>query len=182
MRDHIIRAAAENDGPELSRLLTALGHPTTAEGVQELWSQWAEAGNRAFVVAEPSGRLLGLVNLHRMVVLHRPKPVGRITALVVDPTIRGRGIGRSLVAAAESELYGAGCGLIEITSNNRLVDAHGFYEHLGYTRTSIRLAKDLSSFDKSPASLQNGPGYATHAPNQSAGSLVHDGRADTGRS
>ncbi|HEY9227767.1 MAG TPA: GNAT family N-acetyltransferase, partial [Gemmatimonadaceae bacterium] len=56
---------------------------------------------------------------------------------------RGQGVGRALVAAAEQSLVSAGCGLIEITSNDRRVDAHAFYEHLGYARTSIRLAKSL---------------------------------------
>jgi GNAT superfamily N-acetyltransferase len=76
-------------------------------------------------------------------VLHRPKPVGRITALVVDAPVRGQGIGRALVAAAEEALARAGCGLLEITSHERLVDAHAFYERLGYQRTSVRLAKVL---------------------------------------
>jgi GNAT superfamily N-acetyltransferase len=78
-----------------------------------------------------------------MVVLHRPKPVGRIATLVVDAAVQGQGIGRALVAAAEELLAGMGCGLVEITSNMRFASAHGFYEHLGYERTSMRFAKVL---------------------------------------
>lgn len=141
MPHHTLRIAVLNDAPELSRLLTALGHPRSAEQIQERWADWAEAGNEAIVAAEPSGRLLGVIKLHRMIVLHRPEPVGRITSLIVDANNGAGGIGKSLVAAAESNLFAAGCGLIEITSNDRLVDAHAFYEHLGYGRTSSRLAK-----------------------------------------
>ncbi len=96
------------------------------------------------VAAKADGTLAGVATLNQMVVLHRPRPVGRITALVVDAHVRGKGIGRALVAAAEETLARAGCGLLEITSNVRLVDAHDFYEHLGYERTSIRLAKVLA--------------------------------------
>lgn len=146
MPHHTLRIAVLNDAPELARLLTALGHASSAAQIQERWADWTEAGNQAIVASEPSGRLLGVVTLHRMIVLHRPKPVGRITALVVDADNRGGGIGKSLVAAVESNLFAAGCGLIEITSNDRLVDAHAFYQHLGYERTSIRLAKNLITF------------------------------------
>ena len=80
-----------------------------------------------------------------MVVLHRPMPVGRITALVVDDSARGQGLGRALVAAAEAALAGSGCGILEITSNMRFAEAHAFYEHLGYERTSVRFAKVLGN-------------------------------------
>jgi GNAT superfamily N-acetyltransferase len=69
--------------------------------------------------------------------------VGRITALFVDDASRGQGIGRALVEAAEAHLAGTGCGLLEVTSNLRLVDAHAFYARLGYERTSVRFAKPL---------------------------------------
>lgn len=140
----VIRPAARHDAPEIARLLTALGHATAAEDVAERWGEWAAQGNAALVAARTDGTLAGLVTLHQMRVLHRPRPVGRITALVVDAAARGEGIGRALVAAAEETLARAGCGLLEITSNVRLTDAHAFYEHLGYERTSVRLAKDLT--------------------------------------
>jgi hypothetical protein len=49
-----------------------------------------------------------------------------------------------LVEAAEVVFSGAGCGLLEVTSNDRLADAHAFYERLGFERTSVRLAKSLT--------------------------------------
>jgi len=64
---------------------------------------------------------------------------------VVDVPVRGRGVGRALVSAAEEVLAGEGCGLLEITSNVRRADAHAFYERLGYERTSFRFAKVVAS-------------------------------------
>lgn len=138
-----IRAAEERDAPELSRLLTALGHPTEANSIAARWAEWTAAGNTALIAERSDGVILGVATLHQMTVLHRPRPVGRITALVVDSSARGCGIGRALVTAAEAVLADAGCGLLEITSHYRFADAHAFYEHLGYDKTSVRLAKEL---------------------------------------
>lgn len=143
----LIRSATQRDAAELARLLTVLGHPTAAEALAESWEEWAAAGNVALVAVQPDGTLAGVATLHQMRVLHRPEAVGRITALVVDTPLRGQGIGRALVAAAEEALRSAGCGLLEITSNMRRVDAHAFYEQLGYEKTSLRFAKVLAPSD-----------------------------------
>lgn len=107
------------------------------------WPAWVEQGNHALLALQSDGSVLGLITLHSMIVLHRPRAVGRVTALVVDSALRGQGIGRALMAAAEKHFAEIGCGLIEITSHQRLVDAHAFYQQLGYTTTSLRLAKAL---------------------------------------
>lgn len=139
----LIREANEQDAPELARLLTALGHPTDAEGVRARWHSWKAEGNSALVAARGDGTLSGLATVHKTWALHRPKPLARITSLVVDEPDRGRGIGRALVAAAEKWLADAGCGILEITSNHQRQDAHEFYRHLGYEQTSARFMKKL---------------------------------------
>jgi GNAT superfamily N-acetyltransferase len=138
-----VRHGTVSDAAEVARLLTQLGHATTTDGVQARWPEWAQEGNSALVIESESGSLLGICTLHSTRVLHRAKPVGRITALVVEEAERGKGIGRVLVAAAERELTNAGCGILEITSNARRTEAHAFYESLGYAKTSVRLFKNL---------------------------------------
>jgi GNAT superfamily N-acetyltransferase len=48
-----------------------------------------------------------------------------------------------LVEAAEAWMRSEGCKLVEVTSNDRRGEAHAFYRHMGYERTSIRFAKSL---------------------------------------
>ncbi len=135
-----IRRATPEDASELARLLTPLGYPVSEADVLAIWPSWEEGGNWALVLPE-NGRLLGSVTLHRMTVLHRPRPVGRITSLIVDPAARGQGWGRALVDAAEQSLMSHGCGMVEVTSHQRRKLAHEFYLHLDYERTSYRFAK-----------------------------------------
>lgn len=144
--NHVValRYATIADSAEIARLLTQLGHPTTTQEVIDRWPAWEGDGNSALVAAVDAENLIGLCMLHQMRVLHRPKPVGRITSLVVEENRRGQGIGRMLVVAAEDKFVRAGCGLLEITSNVRRADAHAFYESLGYDKTSVRLVREIA--------------------------------------
>lgn len=139
-----VRVCTLRDAREVARLLTQLGHPATQAEVELRWPEWEEHGNSALVATDGSEALVGFCQLHQTHVLHRAKPVGRVTALVVDEACRGRGIGRALMAVAEARMLSSGCGLCEITSNARRIEAHKFYESLGYEKTSVRLAKDLT--------------------------------------
>ena len=97
----------------------------------------------ATLVAARGNEVLGFVTVHVTPVLHRPAPVGRMTALVVASRARNQGLGRALVAGAEQHLQNAGCGIVEVTSHQNLTQARSFYERLGYSRTSYRFGKTL---------------------------------------
>ena len=135
----IVRAAGADDAPQLVALIGLLGHEVTLTGIRE---RLVDAGLPTLVATE-GGTVVGLCGLHLMRPIHRERPVGRVTILVVAEAWRGKGVGRLLVDAAEQTLADAGCGLVEVTSNDRLVEAHRFYAAVGYERTSQRFAKRL---------------------------------------
>ena len=71
------------------------------------------------------------------------EPVWSFYPKYIAETARKQGIARMLVEAADQQLKKLGCGMVEVTSNDRLAAAHAFYRHMGYERTSIRFAKAL---------------------------------------
>ncbi len=137
-----IRPARAEDAPALAGLLDELGFPTAIDVTEQRIRALAQSGETVLVGAR-AGTVLGFAALHVTPVLHRPTPVGRVTALVVTHAARGQGLGRALVTAAERHSASAGCALVEITSHQDLAAAHAFYQRIGYTITSYRFRKEL---------------------------------------
>ena len=136
-----VRTAKASDCRALQRLIGQLGYEVTEAQVAERLTDMEREG-RLVLVADLDGEVVGCLSTSVMRVLHRPAPVGRISMMVVDSAVRGRGIGAELVRSAEEALVAGGCQLVEITSNLARIDAHRFYERLGYQRTSVRLARE----------------------------------------
>lgn len=137
-----IRSAEVGDCKALARLIGELGYQSVERDVAVRLAAMRASGFLV-LVAELEGEVVGCLSTSVMQVLHRPAPVGRISMMVVDERLRGRGIGAVLVRAAERALGERGCYMVEVTSNLRRADAHRFYERLGYERTSVRLAREL---------------------------------------
>ena len=138
----MIRAARAEDVPAIAALLGELGYPASPSVIGERLDAMLALGELVLIAIRDADAL-GVVTVHVTPVLHRPTPVGRITALVVTKRARGEGVGRALVDVAERLLAQRGCALIEVTSNQRRADAHAFYMRLGYEVTSLRFKKDL---------------------------------------
>jgi ribosomal protein S18 acetylase RimI-like enzyme len=137
----VLREARPKDAEAIAALIASLGYEAAAADVRRRLAALAKAGQQA-VVAE-KGKVVGVLSTSMMIVLHRPKPIGRISMVAVAADACGRGIGTALVAEAEKRLAAKGCGIVEVTSNIKRLRAHGFYEKLGYARTSYRFAKVL---------------------------------------
>jgi GNAT superfamily N-acetyltransferase len=146
-----VRTATLADASEVARLLALLGHAQPAGDASRKLTAFLDGGEHVFVATRSASAvaapLLGAVTLHVTNVLHRPGPIGRLTALVVEESVRGQGVGVALVHAAEEFFAARGCALIEVTSNKKRTDAHAFYERLGYTGTSFRFAKTIPIAD-----------------------------------
>lgn len=141
MTDNVlIRDLLSSDLPQLLPLLDELGYPVEGEVLSDRLKDYFARGESA-LVAERHGRIIGLLTLHVTPVIHRAGAVGRITNLVVQSSSHGQGVGRALMDEAERRLWEKGCVMIEVTSNKRRIDAHRFYEKLGYEQTSFRFGK-----------------------------------------
>ena len=137
-----IRDAKPSDAPRLVDLITELGHEISEKQVRKNLTALKKSAETP-LVATLDKRVVAMCGISRRVVIHRPAPLGRITALIVSKEAQGEGIGRMLVDAAEEWMRKKGCQLVEITSNDRRAAAHAFYRHMGYERSSIRFFKKL---------------------------------------
>jgi ribosomal protein S18 acetylase RimI-like enzyme len=138
-----IREAAPRDCETIAALIAELGYPVTTADIKKRLALLKRAGEPPLVAEK--GEVIGCLTWHVMNVLHRPRPVGRITMLVVAESARRHGAGKALVEAAAERLAKEGCGLVEVTSNLKRTEAHEFYRRLGFERTSYRFARPLES-------------------------------------
>jgi len=134
----------------MAPLLAELGHPAPPEELAgRLRELLALSSTERVWVAETAGEILGVAAVHLARTLHRPRPVGRITVLVVAPQAQGRGLGRALVAVCERQLADWGAERVELTSGTHRLEAHEFYRRLGYRQEGVKFARRLGA-DRGP--------------------------------
>lgn len=88
-------------------------------------------GNNKIFVAEHEGRVIGYVHAAEYECLYL-ESLKDILALAVDPDMRGRGVGRALLAAVEAWAKETGSVGVRLVSGINRVDAHRFYLACGY--------------------------------------------------
>jgi len=58
-----------------------------------------------------------------------------IEAVHIAPQHRNKGFGGEMIGWAVAEARAHGCGLVQLTSNKKRLDAHRFYERLGFKKS-----------------------------------------------
>jgi 3'(2'), 5'-bisphosphate nucleotidase len=84
------------------------------------------------LVAELDARVAGFAEVHRRTTTLGDCDEAWLGALAVTPELRGRGIGRALLAAADEAARELGCTRIELESSYWRSDSHAFYRTSGY--------------------------------------------------
>ncbi len=120
------------DVEAVAALSGQLGYPATDVEIARRFAGIAARPDAGiFVSADASGRVVGWVHVYR-VQLVETDDHAEIGGLVIADGMRGRGVGRSLLEAAEAWAAQIGCRTMRVRSQAFRTEAHGFYEHLGY--------------------------------------------------
>jgi GNAT superfamily N-acetyltransferase len=124
-----IRAAEPSDVTALAELAGELGYPTEPAVMTDRLAN-LPAGDE-ILVATLDGGVVGWVHcaIRRSLVI---EPHAEVLALVVGEPLRGLGIGRQLMAAAEDWARARGVPFVRLRSAVKRDGAHAFYAGLGY--------------------------------------------------
>lgn len=97
-----------------------------------LGGEQVEAGNGAFLVAYLDNVAVGCGAVRRLDAV-----TAELKRMYVDPSVRGRGIGRALVESLEREARLLGVTKVVLETGTRLARAIKLYEAMGYARIPL---------------------------------------------
>ena len=131
MSDFIIRKIELKDAGELCKICSEEMGYECAPALVKSKIEKLDLKREAVFVAEEEFQLLGFIHVERYEVLYF-ESMANILGLAVKKIFQKQGLGKALLLAAEkwaqeNEIY-----LMRLNSGINRIDAHGFYEHLGY--------------------------------------------------
>jgi GNAT superfamily N-acetyltransferase len=138
-----IRPAEMTDAEALAELMGELGYPTRTSDMKMRLEMILKNPQYRTFVAVIDGKVRGMIGTCCLQSYEHNNVGGRVMALVVSQGVRGRGIGGSLVQAAEHDFITRSVRRVAINTRITREDAHRFYEHLGYVRNGFRFVKEL---------------------------------------
>ena len=152
MADLLIRRARDTDLPALIAIFaadTVGGHGDTTD--PEAFEDYLRAfhvidasQNEQLFVAELAGEVVGTFQiLFNRTLTGRGSLSMIIEAVQTREDMRGRGIGAQMIRHAVEEAKRRDCRLVQLSSNMARVDAHRFYERLGFFRSHFSFKMKL---------------------------------------
>ncbi|CAM5328446.1 MULTISPECIES: GNAT family N-acetyltransferase [Streptomyces] len=144
MSEFEIRRASEDDLPAIVAMLAddplgaARETPDDLTPYRTAYEQLAADPNQHLVVAVRDGRPVGTLQLTVVPGLsRRGSSRSIIEAVRVHSDERGNGLGTRLIEWAVEESRTLGCRLVQLTSDATRIDAHRFYERLGFEASHL---------------------------------------------
>lgn len=130
------------DAPAVARLLPDLGYDATPAQVEARLSALRDWPDQEAFVAERDGVVVGLCQVQGVRLL-ASDGYAEIQALVVAAACQGQGLGRALVAHANAWAFALGYTRVRLRSGTHRVEAHAFYEALGFEKARSSFAFEL---------------------------------------
>jgi len=136
------RMAKKSDLQEIVRLLAddELGskreryEDPLPEAYDHAFSAMENQGGNDILLAVENEVVIGCLQLTMIPGLARlGMKRAQIEGVRVDKDYRGKRIGEALLQEAIAIAKSAGCGLVQLTTDKDRIDAHRFYENLGFT-------------------------------------------------
>jgi GNAT superfamily N-acetyltransferase len=139
MKGFKVAAARMADARVISALSRDLGYPGTVKAVRErLRFLLSQDDQRVAVAVRPNGAVCGWIQAQRSVSLETGLRV-EIVGLIVSESMRRKGVGRALVAQAETWASEISAEAVIVRSNRKRVESHAFYPSLGYVSTKTQV-------------------------------------------
>lgn len=128
----VIRKITLDDAPAICEISSQeMGYDCDLELVKRK-IQRLDLTREAVFVAEEESQVLGFIHVERYEVLYF-ESMANILGLAVRKDFQKKGLGKSLLLTAENWARENGISLMRLNSGISRRNAHGFYEHLGYT-------------------------------------------------
>ena len=142
-----IRQANPFDLPALITLYTVLAPQEQAmppDKAASIFGKIQSYPNYKIFLALRDNSIVGTYSLLIMDnMAHKGVPSAIVENVVVHPKFQSQGIGRSMMRHAMTEARACGCYKLVLSSNKVRVDAHRFYEKLGFKQHGISFQVDL---------------------------------------
>ena len=151
MSDVTVREARQGDLSAIAALLAddGLGRGREADDVavyQAAFARMSAQSQNVYLVADSAGEVLGCL---QYTVIHGLSRAGasraQIEGVRVAATARGKKIGETMMQVAIDRARDDGCTLIQLTTDQRRVDARRFYERLGFEASHFGMKMGLDT-------------------------------------
>lgn len=160
--DLAIREATESDLPQILFVYRDSGlerrRSLELQEARILFKKMSSYPCYRVYVAEAESRIVGTFALLIMDnLLNGGAPSGIVEDVAVAREIQGKGVGKAMMQFAMGECRRNRCYKMVLTSNESRVDAHRFYDGLGFTRHGYAFRVDLET----PAPEEEAPRLKT---------------------
>jgi GNAT superfamily N-acetyltransferase len=142
----LIREAAQKDLPEVLELLKGMDDESEMDMDEalQIWDSIKKYPYYKIIVVEDECRIIGTYSLIIIDNLgHRGAGLAVVESVIVEKSCRGKGVGKLMMNHAMELAKAERCYKLMLSSNKKRIEAHKFYQRLGFNQHGISFAIEV---------------------------------------